>query len=287
MSRFVEQEDSAIVAAAQQGDRDALAEVVARHRAWIFNIALRMLGERGAAEDATQEIFIKVLRRIESFEGRSAFRTWLYRVAFHHLLNEKRSQFEQNITNFDDFAAGLEATPNLGMDDIPEPERRLLVEEGKTACMTGMLLCLSREQRQAYLLGSILELSDTQAAAILDVPPATFRKRLQRARADLHNFMHSHCGLLNESNPCRCARKTRAFVESGHLDRKDLKFQRDRVASIAEAAPRDAGVVSEKLEYDYPALYREHPFSDPKTLKKRLSTMLEDTAFDALIPSSD
>lgn len=284
MSPFIDQEDPAIVAAAQQGDRDALTEVVARHRQWIFNVALRMLGERGAAEDATQEIFIKVLRRIESFEGRSSFRTWLYRVAFHHLLNEKRSKFEQNITNFDDFAAGLEATPNLGMHDIPEPERRLLVVEAKTACMTGMLLCLSREQRLAYLLGSVFELSDTQAAGILDIPPATFRKRLQRARADLHNFMHNHCGLINESNPCRCARKTRAFIESGHLDRNDLKFQRDRIASIAEAAPRDTALVSEKLEHDYPALYREHAFSDPKTLKKRLSQMLEDTVFDDLIP---
>jgi hypothetical protein len=83
------------------------------------------------------------------------------------------------------------------------------------------------------------------------------------------------------------SRKTRAFVESGHLDRDDLKFQRDRVTSIAEAAPRDASVVSEKLEHDYPALYREHAFSDPKTLKKRHSTMLEETAFDGLTSSSD
>ena len=287
MSPFVNLEDPAIVAAAQQGDRDALTEVVSRHRAWIFNIALRMMGERGAAEDATQEIFIKVVRRIESFEGRSSFRTWLYRVAFNHLLNAKRGHFEQSVNNFDDFAVALEATPNLAMDDIPEPERRLLVEEGRTACMTGMLLCLSREQRLAYLLGSLFELTDTQAAAILDIPRATFRKRLQRARSDLHNFMHSKCGLINKSNPCRCARKTRAFIESGHLDRRDLKFQRDRVASIAEAAPRDASVVCDKLEHDYPALYREHAFSDPKTLKKRLSAMLEGTALDGLIASSD
>lgn len=287
MSPFTSHEDPAIVAAAQRGDRDALTELVARHRPWIFNIALRMLGERGAAEDATQDILIKVLRRIGSFEGRSSFRTWLYRVAFHHLLNQKRSQFEQNITDFDEFAASLEAAPNLGMDDIPEQERRLLVEEGKTACMTGMLLCLNREQRLAYLLGSIFDLSDTQAAGVLDIPPATYRKRLQRARADLHNFMHNHCGLINESNPCRCARKTRAFIEAGHLDRDDLKFQRDRIASIAEAAPRNADAVSKRLQDDYPALYREHAFSDPQTLKTRLSTMLENTALDGLLSTSD
>ena len=80
MSSFAGQADPAVVAAAQQGDRDALTEIIERHRPWVYNIALRMLGDPGAAEDATQDIFIKVLRRIGSYEGRSKFRTWLYRA---------------------------------------------------------------------------------------------------------------------------------------------------------------------------------------------------------------
>ncbi len=275
-----------MVSAAQKGDRGALTEVVERHRPWVYNIAVRMMGDPGSAEDATQDIFIKVVRRIDSFEGRSSFRTWLYRVAFHHLLNAKRSGVEEHIGTFEEYGAGLQAAPDLDLDGIPPPERELLVEEAMTACMTGMLLCLNRDQRLAYVLGSVFEIADTLAAEILDVPPATFRKRLQRARADLHKFMNDQCGLINKNNPCRCARKTRTFLQAGFVDRRELKFQRDRIASISQVAPHDAGVVYEKLTNDYPALFREHPFSDPQQLAERLSTMLEDTALGGLLPPS-
>ncbi len=287
MNPFADQDDPALVAAAQSGDRDALTEVVSRHRPWIYNIALRMVGDAGSAEDATQDIFIKVLDKIGSFEARSSFRTWLYRVAFNHLLNAKRSVFEQVVGTFEEYGAGLDATPNLGLEDIPQPERELLVEEAMTACMTGMLLCLSREQRIAYVLGTLFAVTDTMAAEILGIPAPTYRKRLQRARADLHNFMNDKCGLINKDNPCRCARKTRAFVEAGHLDRRDLKFQRDRLASIGEMAPGSAAAVYDKLNNDYPALYRAHAFSDPKQLAQRLSKLIEDTALDGLLAPSE
>ncbi|MEM7157618.1 MAG: RNA polymerase sigma factor [Myxococcota bacterium] len=286
MNPFSDQDDPAVVAAAQAGDRDALTEVIERHRPWIYNIALRMLSDPGAAEDATQDIFIKVLRRIGSFEGRSEFRTWLYRVAFHHLLNVKRSKGEQHHTTFEEYGHGLDSAPDLGLDDIPVPERELLVEEAMTACMTGMLLCLNRDQRLAYLLGTVFDVPAPLAAAMLDLEPATFRKRLQRARADLHNFMNDKCGLINESNPCRCARKTKAFMHAGFVDRSDLKFQRDRVASIDEVAPREAGAVYDKLTNEYPALYRKHSFQDPQGLARRLSALLEDTALGDLLPPS-
>ena len=96
--------------------------------------------------------------------------------------------------------------------------------------------------------------------------------------------MNGQCGLINESNPCRCARKTRAFFEAGRLDRGELKFQRDRVASIGEVASHEAAAVFEKVSHDYPTLYRQHAFTDPKQLSKRLSTLLQDTALGGLLP---
>jgi RNA polymerase sigma factor (sigma-70 family) len=285
MNPFAGQADPTVIAAAQQGDRDALTEIIDRHRPWVYNIALRMLGDPGSADDATQDIFIKVLRRIGSFQGRSAFRTWLYRVAFHHLLNVKRSPGESHVSSFEEYGANLQAAPDQEMDDIPLPERTLLVEEAKVLCMSGMLMCLNREQRLAYVLGTLFDLPDTLAAEILEIKPATFRKRLQRARADLHGFMNNQCGLINKDNPCRCARKTKTFMNYGFLDRDNLTFHRDRVATIGQVASRDAGVVFDKVTGDYPALYREHPFLDPDQLKERLGKLLDDTALDGLLPS--
>src|SRR5579862_7585901 len=82
-------EDQKLVLRARSGDRKALEELVRRHQAWIYNIAVRMLYHPQDAEDATQEILIKVLTRLSSFEGRSSFRTWLYRIVVNHVLNHE------------------------------------------------------------------------------------------------------------------------------------------------------------------------------------------------------
>lgn len=187
------------------------------------------------------------------------------------------------VTDFDGFAEGLQQAPDLDLGDIPVPERELLIEEAKIGCMTGMLLCLSRDQRIAFVLGSIFGLSDTLAAEILDIQPATFRKRLQRARDDLDNFMSGNCGLINKENSCRCRNKARAFQMAGHLDGENFIFQRDHVDSIGKMATQDAGVVYDKVSNDYPALYREHPFTDPQGLKARLAGLLEKTTLDGLL----
>ena len=85
-------EDHILVLRARSGDRAALEDLVQRHQGWIYNIAVRMLYHPQDAEDATQEILIKVLTRLSSFEGRSSFRTWLYRIVVNHVLNMKRGR---------------------------------------------------------------------------------------------------------------------------------------------------------------------------------------------------
>src|SRR6478736_5762628 len=93
-------EDRALVARARSGSREALEDLIRRHQGWIYNIAVRMLYHPHDAEDATQEILIKAVTRLSSFEGRSSFRTWLYRVVANHLLNVKRGREELKVTTF-------------------------------------------------------------------------------------------------------------------------------------------------------------------------------------------
>ena len=85
-------DDNALVARARNGDADAIAGLVERHQPWIYNIARRMLYRPADAEDATQEILIKVVTKLSTFEDRSSFRTWLYRIVVNHVLNVKRVQ---------------------------------------------------------------------------------------------------------------------------------------------------------------------------------------------------
>src|SRR5436309_13304779 len=81
--------DRALVERAAAGERQALEDLVRRHQAWIYNIAIRMLAHPQDAADATQEDLIKALTRPSSFEGRSTFPTWLYRIVVNHVLNSK------------------------------------------------------------------------------------------------------------------------------------------------------------------------------------------------------
>ena len=81
-----------------------------------------------------------------------------------------------------------------------------------------VLLCLDRDQRVAYVLGEIFEAPSKLAGEVLGISPAAFRKRLERSRRDLVAFMNEQCGLVDASNPCRCERKTRAFIEAGWVD---------------------------------------------------------------------
>ena len=171
-------EDQALVMRTRSGDRAALEHLVERHQGWIYNIALRMLFHPQDAEDATQEILVKVLTRLSSFEGRSSFRTWLYRVVFNHLLNVKRGREELKVTTFSAYGDALDNTPDIELE-LPDPkaaspDTNLLVTEVMLACTSGMLLCLDREQRLMYILGAIFGVSDAVGADLLEITAENF-----------------------------------------------------------------------------------------------------------------
>src|SRR4029453_2339693 len=151
----IDLEDRALVARARSGSREALEDLIQRHQGWIYNITIRMLYHPHDAEDATQEILIKAVTRLSSFEGRSSFRTWLYRIVVNHVLNMKRGRVEQTSISFRSYGHELDHTPDL---ELPDPssvsaEVRQLVAEAMIGCVSGMLLCLDREQRLTYILG--------------------------------------------------------------------------------------------------------------------------------------
>jgi RNA polymerase sigma factor (sigma-70 family) len=265
---------------ARSGDRQALEDLVQRHQAWIYNIAVRMLYHPQDAEDATQEILIKVLTRLSSFEGRSSFRTWLYRIVVNHVLNMKRGRVEvqHESIDFAAYGAALDAMPDLELADLKatSAETDLLVTEEMLSCTLGMLLCLDREQRLTFILGAVFEVSDTIAAEVLEITPDNFRQRLARARRDLRNFMNDKCGLVNQANPCRCAKKTRGFIQAGYVDPENLLFVRERIGEVREAAPMVHEALS-TLDEKCAEIFRGHPFYKAPDLAPMLRRLVART----------
>jgi hypothetical protein len=89
-----------------------------------------------------------------------------------------------------------------------------------------MLLCLSREQRIAYLVGDLLGFPDSDGAEICGTARAAFRQRLARARATMRDLMGQRCGLVRATNPCRCRRLIRTSIDHEILDPADPRWAR-------------------------------------------------------------
>ncbi len=247
------------VARAGAGDRVALESVIRAIQPGIYSLAIRFLWHPQDAEDACQEILIRIIAGLKSFRGESSFRTWVYRVASNALLTLRKQRMEQQSLSFEQFDEDL----MQGMSDIPDEGEHdasytLLLEEVKIGCTLGMLQCLDREHRLAYILGEIMELDHTESAATLDITPGAFRKRLSRARASIFAFMRSHCGLVFPSNACRCSRRVDMAIARGCVDPSHLLFaisqpQAERFAKVLDAI--------RQLEQSRraAALYHSHP----------------------------
>jgi RNA polymerase sigma factor (sigma-70 family) len=276
--------DEGLSARAEAGERDALEQLFGRRRPWIFNLAVRMLGQRTGAEDATQDILLRVLRSLDSFRGESRFRTWLYRVAANHLLNFRRKEWvaSQAICSFDVAAAGLKKVPDFDPPDprtVPVPVE-VLVEESKLCCMIGTLLCLDGRQRLVFVLGEVFGVSDEVGAEVVEVTPANFRQILSRARKDLYEYLRGNCGLMDPANSCKCTRKTRAYIGGGFVDPQNLKFTKDYRRRVREVADARAEEWSEAYMQYAASLYRDHPFYEPAEQAAIARHMLESISLE-------
>jgi len=234
-----------------------------------------MVWRRAVAEDATQEILIKAVTKLSTFAGHSAFRTWLYRLAVNHLLNVRKSEMEEQKMTFTDMGVSLDGVPD---EDLPDQralpvETAVLVEEAKLGCTTAMLMCLDRRQRLAFILGEVFGESSEAGAAALEVSPANFRQLLSRARHDLYQFMNDKCGLVNQANPCRCARKASGFMKNGWLDANKLKFSKDRIARMKDVAG-DRLDELQAMDRQHAEIYRMQPFLAGPDLHTKILQLL-------------
>ncbi len=214
------------------GDRDALDRLVRGLQGDIYGLALRMLCNREDAEDAAQEILVRIVTRLSQFDFRSKLKTWAYRVAVNYILDVKKSPVERLHLSFERFADDL--TSGLDLQATAETERSLLIEEVKVGCTFAMLQCLDRPHRLAYVLGEIMEFPGPDAAAVLEISADLFRKRLQHARSAILTFTRAYCGLASDAAPCRCNRQLPAALRTGKV-RADACSFAGKAPSFAEA----------------------------------------------------
>lgn len=164
-------------------------------------------------------------------------------MATNYLLDVKKSCVERQKLSFSSFAEDL--AEGLSAEGPADNERPVLTEEVKIGCTLGMLQCLDRPHRLAYVLGEILDLPAPEAADALELEPAAFRKRLQRAREAIETFTRSHCGLVSDSALCACNQRVPAAIRLGRVDPDKPHFARAG-ASFGEARELIRGIEEAK-----------------------------------------
>lgn len=232
---------------ARDGDKRALAQLVRDLQDDIYRLAVRLRWDPEDAADATQEILIKVVTRLSTWRGDASVRTWAWRIAVNHLRDRAPTPFEQAQLSFDAFAADL-GDGLAPASSAFEPDQELLAEEVKLGCTLGMLQCLDRDHRLAYVLGEVFGMRSEEAALVSGTTAVAHRKRLSRARTRLRHFVEQHCGLVNDEAGCRCELRINRAIELGRVDPKAPRF-----ASAAGATR-----AMERL-YDAASLMRAHP----------------------------
>jgi RNA polymerase sigma factor (sigma-70 family) len=274
--------DEVLIKETLKGSRSSLESLVRRHQDWIYNIALRMVFNPDEAHDVTQEVLIKIITKLSTFEGRSSFRTWAYRIVANHVLNMKKSRGEQmHADTFGKYSESIDRTPD---NDLPDPnsipiDMNIIVEEVKVSCMFGMLLCLNREQRMIYILGGIFGTSDSAGSEIMGISKDNFRQKLSRARKDLYNFMNNKCGLVHKNNPCHCTKKTKALIESGYVNPAKLKFNTSSYNTVSQVAGERLVVFNNYLDNKCQELFDSHPFQKAPDFIALLKNILEKEEF--------
>lgn len=214
----------ALVEKAVNGDKQALEDLILSVKDKVYNLSLRMLWNPADAEDVTQEILIKVITNLSKFRCESKFSTWVYRMAYNHLININKRGLENLDLSFEDYEKGIEVGLDKEQLPISDAERNLLAEELKISCTHAMLLCMDRESRIIYILSAMFGINSIDGGHIMDIKPETYRKRLSRIREKMKNFMENNCGLVNPEKLCRCKQRIGIAIESRRINPEQLLF---------------------------------------------------------------
>lgn len=171
--------DDDLVDRVRQGSQEAYRILVDRHKAYVFTLIYRKVGQRETAEDLAQEVFIKLYRSLDRFRGESAFATWLYRLTVNAVTDYLRTKRRRPLEAVIDQVKGWFAA-----DRRQEPEQRFLAEEERDT-MAKLLLKLPAKYRDVIDLYHYKQMTYQEIALLLQLPVKTVETRLYRGKAML------------------------------------------------------------------------------------------------------
>ena len=275
MNSFTHEELLNLIQKATAGDKSSLETVILNIQDLVFNLSLRMLGTFPDAEDASQDILLKVMTHLSSFKGESSFSTWVFRIAVNHLKDYKKHMFAQFPLSFEFYGDDIR---NAKTEDIPDltqnVEQAILAEELKLSCTNVMLQCLDTENRCIFILGTMFKVDSRIAGDILGITPEAYRQRLSRVRKKMADFLTEYCGEYGKGK-CHCADRVNYAIQSHRIHPTQLYFQ----TAVSSEVMLDVKEAMEEID----DLSQEFSFcktyQSPENLKQFIEEFLNGTSF--------
>ncbi len=267
--------DALLIEEILNGNKQSLNVLIQKHQPFVYNIAWKMIGDPVQAQDLTQEALLKIISNLSSFKGNSMFRTWAYRIVWNHFLNLTKKPKPPFMGSFEDLGNALDASPSFDISLEERESKKEEIREVRLQCLSGMLLCLTKEQRLVYIIGDIFDANHNIGSEIMSVSKDAYRKKLSRARNDLHNFMKNKCGLVDKSNPCRCYKKVTIALDRGMVDAKNLLFNKKEYSTFQKEIEPKANLLVAESEDFYAQLHRDQSFKTRFDKKNFLQSILE------------
>ena len=279
MSKTTNEELSALIEKAVAGDKQSLETVLSSVQDLIFNLSLRMLGTFPDAEDASQDILLKVMTHLSSYKGESAFSTWVFRIATNHLRDYKKHMFAKFPLSFEFYGDDIQNADIQNVPDLTQDvERSILAEELKLSCTNVMLQCLDAESRCIFILGTMFKIDSRIAGDILGITPEAYRQRLVRVRRKMADFLSEYCGEYGKGR-CRCADRVDYAIQCRRIMPKQLSF------TSASALGETALEVKEAME-EIDGLSQGFSFcktyQPPESLKKFVEEFLNGATYSVV-----
>ncbi len=280
MDKRTNEEWRALVGQATAGDKEALETLVAGVQDMVFNLSLRMLGTFADAEDAAQDILLKMITHLSSFRGESAFTTWVFRIAANHLKNYKKHMFAHHPLSFEYYGDDIENGKTQDVPDLTQDvEKDLLVEELKMACTNVMLQCLDPESRCIFILGTMFKLDSRIAGEILEMMPEAYRQRLSRVRKKMADFLGQYCGTYG-GGKCRCKDRVNYAIQNHRID--PMRRDYTAAAEIPIQTMVDVKNAMEDIDGFSQNFSFCKPYRSPERVRRLIQGFLDSTQFSVI-----
>jgi RNA polymerase sigma-70 factor (ECF subfamily) len=189
-------DDAVLVEQCRQGDSEAIEQLILKYQNRIYNVILRICRNTDDAAELTQETFVKIIEKINEFEGRSSFYTWAFRIAVNLTLNYCQRSVRLKSRSLDaegdehNRQARRELKEFLTDESCPDPAA---VAQNKELCgmIVDALMKLDDAHRAVVVLRDIEGMNYARIAEVLDIELGTVKSRLSRARSNLRKIMEA------------------------------------------------------------------------------------------------